>query len=88
MKDMMISGKNHNFISISALIDQLSKKLDTVKSGASEYLSNLTKLQKTCTQAIAQHDDETADLVKELHNVRDRHVSLLLITEWHEIQQL
>ena len=69
--------KSHAFVSIDSLVNHLSEKLETMKSGASDYLSNLNKLQKTCVQAIAQLDEETAEMVKEIVEHRDHHVSTL-----------
>ena len=69
--------KSHAFVSIDSLVNHLSEKLETMKSGASDYLSNLNKLQKTCVQAITQLDEETAYMVKEIKEHRDQHVSTL-----------
>ena len=68
-------GKPYAFVSIDSLVNYLNKTLKTMKSGASDCLSNLNKLQKTCVQAIAQHDEETAEMVKEIKGHRDQHVS-------------
>ena len=93
MKDIVFTlcyfvDRPHTFISIDSLLSQLKQKLEAVKSGTSDYLSNLNKLQKICVQAIAQHDEETTDMVKEIRASRDKHVSNRVFTNTLSCQKL
>ena len=70
-----ISGGTHKFTLLSELEKSLMEELDKLRDEAYQRKSDADKLVKDTIAALKKWDTKTEELVSQLREARDKHVS-------------
>lgn len=75
---MFISGKSHELLDLSELVNALTEKITTMKADIINREKKLSTLFKKTSKVISEYEIETEELVKALGQTRNRQVRIPL----------
>ncbi|XP_067950501.1 uncharacterized protein [Watersipora subatra] len=70
-------GECHNLMSLEELVDQLNDEINKLKKGMIEKEEGLEQIFKFTSQTLAEYDNETAKIVRKIHDKRDEQIQAL-----------
>ena len=74
LKKCITAGSTHDLFSLEELVEFLTKQFNDMKDQMIKKEEMLEKLFKLTSKTLSDYDNETAELVQQLHKERDEKV--------------